>query len=243
MTREPVARSDALLVSSVAAGDTDALAELYDRHADAIYRAAYRRLGDRQLAEEVLQDTYLALWNRAELFDSRQGSLPAWLGTIARNRAIDRLRALGRRPSPVPLSALLMDGDQTDRAVERAMAEGGLLGGGSRAMDPEQHLEAAQLRTEVQAALGRIPDLERQVLELAYFEELTQSEIATRLGWPLGTVKTRTRRGLLRLRHFMVEVLGPRVAPPAALEPPEDGPPGGATVVIQEMSGAADGAR
>src|SRR4051812_34676809 len=111
MTTDPVARSDAVLVSLVASGDATALAELYDRHSDAIFRAAYRRLGDRQLAEEVLQDTYLALWNRATLFDEQQGSLLAWLGTIARNRAIDRMRSIGRRPTAVPISGLLVDDD------------------------------------------------------------------------------------------------------------------------------------
>ena len=87
MKGEP-ARTDSELVAEVAAGNSDALAELYDRHADALYRAAYRRLGDRHLAEEVLQDTFLSLWNRAELFDQTQGSLRAWLGTIARNRSM-----------------------------------------------------------------------------------------------------------------------------------------------------------
>src|SRR3954469_15446539 len=105
------ARTDSELVADVAARNSDALAELYDRHAEALYRAAYRRLGDRQLAEEVLQDTYLALWNRASLFDEQQGSLLAWLGTIARNRAIDRMRAIGRRPTAVPISGLMVDDD------------------------------------------------------------------------------------------------------------------------------------
>lgn len=217
MTTNPIIRSDAHLVGLVATGDTDALAALYDRHADAIYRAAYRRLGDRQLAEEVLQDTYLALWNRAQLYDEQQGSLLAWLGTIARNRAIDRLRAAGRRPAPVPLSGLLVDDGREDRALEHALGAGSLVSGGSMPLSPEEHVDATELRDRIREALARIPSIERHVLELAYFEELTQSEIATRLGWPLGTVKTRTRRGLLRLRTFLVGVLGPEVAPPNVL--------------------------
>lgn len=207
------AHSDAVLVASVAAGDAAALAELYDRYADAIYRAAFRRLGDRQLAEEVLQDTYLALWNRAELFDPGAGSLVAWLSTIARNRAVDRLRALGRRPAAVPLSAVIANDDREDRALERALADGALLGVGTAPLEPEAALDEEMLRVEVRTALDAIPPMERQVLELAYYEELTQTEIADRLGWPLGTVKTRTRRALLRLRASLVGVLGPGVAP------------------------------
>jgi RNA polymerase sigma-70 factor (ECF subfamily) len=207
-------RSDAGLVATVAAGDPDALAELYDRYADAVYRAAFRRLGDRQLAEEVLQDTFMALWNRAELFDPRQGSLLAWLSTIARNRAVDRLRQLGRRPPAVPLSAVLADDDHEDRGLERVLAHAVPLGSGGPADDPVAMLEDAALRDEILGALGTIPSNERQVLELAYYEELTQTEIATRLGWPLGTVKTRTRRALLRLRGVLTTLLGPEAAPP-----------------------------
>ena len=236
-----VARSDAVLVAAVVAGDTTALAELYDRHADAIYRAAFRRLGDRQLAEEVLQDTYLALWNRAELFDPAAGSLLAWLSTIARNRAIDRARALGRRPGAVPLSAVMADDDFDDRSMDRVLAEGELVGAGQAPLDPEQQFDARELADEVRAALDGIPGPERQVLELAYYEELTQTEIAARLGWPLGTVKTRTRRALLRLRQSLVGVLGPAVAPPvmlsAVLEIAEP------EVALTERRGAIDGSR
>src|SRR6186713_1435515 len=133
--------SDAGLVASLARGDASALEELYDRYADPIYRAAFRRLGDRQLAEEVLQDTYVALWNRAELFDPAAGSLLAWLSTIARNRAVDRLRALGRRPAAVPLSAVLPTEEGDDQAVERALASGALLGAAPPPRDPEQIVE------------------------------------------------------------------------------------------------------
>jgi RNA polymerase sigma-70 factor, ECF subfamily len=206
---------DALLVASLARGDTAALAELYDRHSDAIYRAAFRRLGDRSLAEEVLQDTYLALWNRAELYDPTAGSLIAWLSTIARNRAVDRLRALGRRPAAIPLSAVVPVEDSDDRTMERALRSGELLGVGTPPRDPEDAAEDHELRDEVRDAIDGIPESERQVLQLAYYEELTQTEIAARLGWPLGTVKTRTRRALLRLRAALAPTLGPIIAPSA----------------------------
>src|SRR3954465_13927654 len=199
------ARTDADLVAEVAAGNSDALAELYDRHADPLYRAAYRRLGDRQLAEEVLQDTFLALWNRAELFDETQGSLRAWLGTIARNRSIDRLRASGRRPAPAPLSGLA---DDDDERVMGRISQEALIASGTRPVDPVLEADRAEVRVAVQAALAGMPDSERRALEMAYFEDLTQSEIATRLGWPLGTVKTRTRRGLFRLRAVLADVVG-----------------------------------
>src|ERR687897_2096160 len=99
------APDDAALVSEVAAGSQDALAALYDRYGDAVFAAAIRLTSDRQVAEEVVQETFLALWNRAEIFDPSAGSLAAWLHTIARNRTVDRLRAAGRRPNLVPLSA------------------------------------------------------------------------------------------------------------------------------------------
>jgi RNA polymerase sigma-70 factor (ECF subfamily) len=204
--------SDAGLVASLARGDTNALEQLYDRYSDSIFRAAFRRLGDRQLAEEVLQDTYLALWNRAELYDPAAGSLLAWLSTIARNRAVDRLRALGRRPNALPLSAMVDDDEHDDRGMDRALAQGEVIGGGMTDTDPVVVADRAALRAEIQGALDAIPPVERQVLELAYYHDLTQTEIAARLGWPLGTVKTRTRRALLRLRAALVSSLGPEVS-------------------------------
>lgn len=202
--RPLVERSDAQLVAALVEGEHAALAELYDRHAAALYRAALLRVGDRQLAEEILQDTYLALWNRAELFDERQGSLIAWLSTIARNRAIDRLRAHGRRPPPVPFSAMMPD---SQRGGDEELPLHRLPELDPSADDPAQHVDGAWLRTEVERALALMPDVERDVIRLAYYEELSQSEIATRLNWPLGTVKTRTRRALARLRESLNGVL------------------------------------
>jgi RNA polymerase sigma-70 factor, ECF subfamily len=205
MTTDVARVPDAELMASLVRGDPSALAELYDRHADAIFRAAYRRLGDRQLAEEVVQDTWLTLWDRAEMFDPAMGSLVAWLSTIARNRAVDRLRALARRPGALPLSAVFA----TDSGDDRALANGQVLVMDDRSQDPQVLLDELVLRDSMLDALAALPTDERQCLELAYYGDLSQPEIAQRLGWPLGTVKTRTRRGLLRLRSVLAGPLGP----------------------------------
>jgi RNA polymerase sigma-70 factor, ECF subfamily len=197
------------LVREVAAGSQDALAALYDRHVDAVFAAAIRLTSDRQVAEEVVQETFLALWNRAELFNPGTGSLAAWLHTIARNRTVDRLRAAGRRPNLVPLSSA-SGSDETDTAaLERIVATGSVLGGADLGPGPEGELAASELRDVIRGALAELPEHERTALVLAYSAEMTQSEIAERLGWPLGTVKTRTRRALLRLREVLAEELGP----------------------------------
>jgi RNA polymerase sigma-70 factor, ECF subfamily len=204
---------DAALVREVAAGSEDALGMLYDHYVDAVYAAASRLTADRQIAEEVVQETFLALWNRAELFDPAMGSLAAWLHTIARNRTVDRLRAAGRRPSLVPFSATGGEDEQDSAALDRLVATGTILGGAGLGPGPEGELATTELRRILRDALDELPDAERTAIVLAYREELSQSEIAERLGWPLGTVKTRTRRALLRLRGALAEELGPGAAP------------------------------
>jgi len=199
---------DAALVREVAAGSQDALATLYDRHADAVYAAASRLTTDRQVAEEVVQETFLALWNRAELYDPAAGSLAAWLHTIARNRTVDRLRAAGRRPNLVPLSAVAAGDEHDTAALDRIVASGTVLGGSEPSPGPEAVAESTSVRHVIQDALAEMNEHERTVIVLAYNEELSQSEIAERLGWPLGTVKTRTRRALLRLREVLAVELG-----------------------------------
>jgi RNA polymerase sigma-70 factor (ECF subfamily) len=204
-----VPRDETALVREVAAGSQDALAALYDRHADAVYAASIRLTSDRQVAEEVVQETFLALWNRAEIFDPNTGSLAAWLHTIARNRTVDRLRAAGRRPNLVPLSSAAGADEHDTAALERIVASGTVLGGADLGPGPEGELAAAELREVIRGALAGLPEHERTALVLAYSSELTQSEIAEKLGWPLGTVKTRTRRALLRLREVLSDELGP----------------------------------
>jgi len=192
-------------------GSEAALAALYDRYVDAIFATATRLTTDRQVAEEVVQETFLALWNRAELYDPAVGSLATWLRTIARNRTVDRLRAAGRRPNLVPLSAASGEDEQDGAALDRLVATGTVLGGAYVGPGPEGELAATELRGILQQALAELPESERTAIVLAYREELTQTEIADRLGWPLGTVKTRTRRALLRLREALAEELGPTV--------------------------------
>lgn len=213
MTGDRPSSDDPALVRAVAAGSQSALGELYDRHVDAVFAAASRLTSDRQIAEEVVQETFLALWNRAELFDPRLGSLAAWLHTIARNRTVDRLRAAGRRPNLIPLSSAAGEDEQAGAALDRLVSVGTVIGGAAVGLGPEGELATQELQEVLRAALSTLPEAERTAIVLAYREELTQTEIAERLGWPLGTVKTRTRRALLRLREVLAEELGPAARP------------------------------
>ena len=203
------ATDDAAVVLRMAAGSEAALETLYDRYSASIFAAVYRLTSDRGTAEEVVQETFLALWNRAETFDPAAGSLAAWLHAIARNRTIDRLRAAGRRPSLVALSSATGPDEDANQALERLLADGSIVGGANPGPGPEQSLEAAGVQQAISAALADMPEDERTVILLAYQDELSQSEIAARLGWPLGTVKTRTRRALQRLRSGLGAEFGP----------------------------------
>jgi len=199
---------DTVLVRELVRGSEAALSTLYDRYGDAIFASAYRLTADRGIAEEVVQETFLTLWNRAELFDPTAGSLAAWLHAIGRNRAVDRLRAAGRRPRLVALSSASPDESET-QGLERAVASGTVVAGAVQPPGPEEATDAAGLREAIRVAMTAMPDQERTVILLAYQEELSQTEIANRLDWPLGTVKTRTRRALLRLREALGGEFGP----------------------------------
>jgi RNA polymerase sigma-70 factor (ECF subfamily) len=184
----------------VAQGSEEALASLYDRHAAAVFRLALSVNRDRGVAEEVVQETFLALWNRAELFDPALGSLVSWLLAITRNRAIDRVRGTARRVPAAPFSALV--GDQPDEAsaVDWIVASGDLLAVGAPEPGPEMALAASETQVAVARAIAALDGPERETILLAYRDGLSQSEIAARLGWPIGTVKTRSRRALRRMR-------------------------------------------
>jgi RNA polymerase sigma-70 factor (ECF subfamily) len=171
---------DAGLAARVAAGDDAALAVLYDRHAPTCYRLALRVARDRGVAEEAVQDGFLGFWREAARFDPARGAVAGFLVLLVRRRAIDLVRrSEHRRADPLP--------DDYD-AVEPGAEE--LVG------DRLRH-EAAR------ALLTAIPDRERELLELAYFDGFTQSELAERLALPLGTVKSRMHAGLARLRELL----------------------------------------
>ncbi len=191
---------DRELVARIANGDERALGVAYDRHAAVLYAASVRMLADPLAAEEVVQDTFLALWSHAGSFDGAQGSLAAWLFAIARNRTLDHLRRASRRPRTEPTTARE---DETDDLLETRLASGMPVGDGSTATDPAETVSRRWAAAVVRAVLQTMPPLERAPLELAYDAGLTQQEVAVRLGWPVGTVKTRTRRGLLRLRELL----------------------------------------
>jgi RNA polymerase sigma-70 factor (ECF subfamily) len=177
---------DSALVREVAGGSYDALASLYDRHADAVFAAACRLTSDRGVAEEVVQDTFLALWDRAETFNPAAGSLSAWLHTIARNRTVDRLRAAGRRPQFVAPPTSGAGDDSETQLLERAASSGTIVAGSVAPDSPEAALASKETRASIARALGGMATEERTVIVLAYREGLSQSEIAERLGWPLG---------------------------------------------------------
>jgi RNA polymerase sigma-70 factor (ECF subfamily) len=201
---QPERETDEELLASVVEGSAEALAAMYDRHVRDVFALARRTTGDAGIAGDVVQETFLTLWDRAELFDPARGSLRGWLLAIARNRAIDHLRRARRRDRAVVFSALgTPDADDGSFADWLAIAGAPIATAG-----PEPGPEAAVVRLESQAtmaeAIASLPPAERSVIRLAYGADLTQVEIAAQLGWPLGTVKTRTRRALRHLRDRMV---------------------------------------
>lgn len=200
-----VVDDDATLVRAVAEGSEAALATLYDRHAATIFRVGLAIGHDPDTAEEVVQETFLALWNRAEVFDPAIAGLGTWLASIARNRALDRVRWSARRVPATAFSSIV--GDRPDQAatVEWLATSGEVLSAGMPEPGPEASVDARERAASVVSALDRLTARERTAIVLAYRDGLSQSEIATRLDWPLGTVKTTTRRALRRLRAALGE--------------------------------------
>lgn len=198
----PTVLPDTVLLEHVMAGSQSAFARLYDRHVDIVHRASLRVNSDRSVAAEVVQETFLALWDRAEMFDPARGTLGSWLATIARNRAVDHLRRAARRRATTFSSFGLDDMDDAS-TVEWLARTGSLVGAAGAERTPEQALSDVETRAALDEALASIAPSERQVIDLAYGAGLSQSEIAARLNWPLGTVKTRTRRALRQLREIL----------------------------------------
>jgi len=197
--------TDIALIRDVAAGSEAALASLYDRHASLVFGAALRLTPDRARAEDVVLETFLALWNHAERFDPARGSLTAWLTVVARHAAIDRHRRNARADATLSMAALVDSRPDEAEAMESVLRSGRLIAAGADAPMPLDAVESDETRAELAAAIGTLPPDERAAILLAYRDGLTQSEIAARLGWPLGTVKTRSRRALRRLRTALAE--------------------------------------
>jgi RNA polymerase sigma-70 factor (ECF subfamily) len=175
-------REDISLIERIVARDERAVADLYDRHNRLLFGLILRILRDRSEAEEVLQEVFVQIWNKAETYNVALGSPAAWLVRVARNRAIDRLRA-----NTVRLRAV-------ESAPEPAAVE-----------SPETKAAATEQQRAIGRALETLPSEQRVLIEQAYFLGLTQSELAERFKLPLGTVKTRIRTGMMALRQQLAQ--------------------------------------
>lgn len=182
----PAAPGDEELMARLAGGEIEALEGLYDRYGALVFSVSLRVLYDRQLAEDVTQEVFLRLWRRPWSYDSARGRFISWLMSVTRNRAIDERRRLQRRGRL----------EQRDDATPELPSQ-------ERFRDPLEEVALAEERRAVREAMTRLPPAQREVLDLAYFAGLTQVEIAQRTGQPLGTVKTRARLGMQKLRESL----------------------------------------
>ena len=181
------ARFDAELLRRMGRSDREAFAQLYDRFSRPLYATALRILNNAAEAEDIVQDVFLALWEKAAAYEVSRGSAFAWAVTLTRNRAIDRIRMRKRR------NELLAETTAEDAGTRPADA-------GS---DSAGELVSKEQAGAVRAAVAALPAEQQRAVELAFFSGLTQQEIAEKLREPLGTVKARIRRGLLRLRDTL----------------------------------------
>jgi RNA polymerase sigma-70 factor, ECF subfamily len=180
---------DGELIRRAAAGDELAIAALYDRYGPVVYAVAFRIVGQRADADEVVVESFAQAWRDASRFEAARGSVAGWLTMIARSRALDLVRARARRERITATAAA--DRPETP------------LGMGAWRTDPARAVDHAERRARVREALDSLSPPQRQAIELAYFEGLSQSEIAERLQEPLGTIKTRVRLAMQKLRESL----------------------------------------
>jgi RNA polymerase sigma-70 factor (ECF subfamily) len=192
--------TDADLVARLALGDDQALAALYDRHSAVAYGLARAIVRDPADAEEVVADCFSQMWRTAASFDPARGSVAAWVTTIVRTRALDLIRSQRRRARVLDDAGLLADEEGAGAAP-------------SQGDTPDRDVERSETRELVRRSLAELPAPQRKVLELAYFGGMSQSEIAELLSEPLGTVKTRMRAGLEKLRTALRPILGAEALP------------------------------
>jgi RNA polymerase sigma-70 factor (ECF subfamily) len=181
------AEDDTNLVTRMQGRDPRALAELYDRYGRVVYALILRVVRDTGIAEDLVQETFLRVWNRVHGFDAQKGSIGPWLLAVARNRAIDYLRSAGGRERNA------VEYEETDHPALYT--------------DMEKDIIASDKARIVKSAMEKLSPNQRQVIELAYFEGLSQTEMAERMGQPLGTVKTWVRTALKNLRDELGAVV------------------------------------
>ncbi|HEY9727629.1 MAG TPA: sigma-70 family RNA polymerase sigma factor [Chroococcales cyanobacterium] len=174
--------NEAFLLKRIAQQDQSALAQLYNRYARVIYAVAFKSLGSVEESEEIVLDVFSQVWRTAEHYDVTKGRVDTWLFMMTRSRVLDRLRSLQRTT-------------KTQNASVKAEIQSIKV-----SVDPVEDVLTRERRTQVLAALSQLPDEQRLVIELAYYQGLTHSEIASQTGLSLGTVKTRIRLGLNKLR-------------------------------------------
>ncbi|MDX2192163.1 MAG: sigma-70 family RNA polymerase sigma factor [Gemmatimonadales bacterium] len=195
MAPDPAADPDLELLLRAAGGHEPSVAALYDRHVDRLYAVAHRITGERADAEEAVLEGFAQAWRDAARFDRERGSVTAWLTLIVRSRALDLVRARGRR----------------QRAIDAAARDAGDLGAPGMSgwtPNPAADAERGERATRVRAAVALLSPPQRHAMELAFFEELSHTEIAERLGEPLGTIKTRVRLGMQKLREMLEPLHG-----------------------------------
>jgi len=178
---------DPTLLARVVKGDQQAFSQLYDYSSTLLFTLAVRMLGNREEAAELLQDVYLEVWRKVSRYDVGRGTPIAWLITLTKSRAIDRLRARASR------------GYRATNSLEGGMA----TQVADPAPSPLETQADQELRTAIGAAVAGLPQSQQQAIELAYYEGLSHTEIATRLNQPLGTVKTRIKLGMSKLRESL----------------------------------------
>ena len=187
--RRILEHDDRELIAEIARRRSEALERLYERYRMVVYHLALKILNNRESAEEVVLEVFWQVWRDAERYDAQRGSVGAWIATVARSRAIDALRS--RRGNPA-----------TDEDIEKTLLAADPAG------DPETQTTLGQRAEFVRSALESLPSDQRTALELSFFNGLSHAEIAERLQEPLGTVKTRIRSALLRLRERLYPLLG-----------------------------------
>ena len=181
-------QDDLNLIQRIIAGDSAALGALYDRFGRLVFSLAFQITGDSGSAEEITQEVFLQIWNKASTYQTDQGKVATWVTSVARHKAIDALRRKGARPEGHQME--FADGEEPDLVDPAGV---------------EEQVELSQRSLVIRRAIAQLPLEQRQALTLAYFKGMTHQEVAEITGEPLGTIKTRIRLAMLKLRQMLVD--------------------------------------